>query len=161
MSTGAGTRRNSQPRRATAEQRREAVISGVLAGRKVVEIAAEMHVRPETVSRLLHEPDTAFRLAQRREAIARASRDALVALHAEALAVVLEDVRTRRDPQTALGALRVTMPAVAGTRTLIGPDFGDVIEQLSPEERRVRLEQLVREGERRLRVVSGGASTPR
>lgn len=148
----AETRRNSQPTRVTADQRREAVIAGVLAGQRVSDIAAGLGVRAETVSRLLHEPETAARLSQLRQEVTHACRDALMALQVEALAVVAASLRSGSDPHLALGVLRLTLPFTSRSESSPLGVSQAVIDQMTPEQRRERLAALVSDAERRLGI---------
>ena len=94
---------------AAAHGRRHAVVAAILAGASVGEAAALAGVRRETASRYLSEPAVAARLATERNGLADQTRNAVHALHREAVRIVLQDLRTGQSPERALAVLRLTL----------------------------------------------------
>jgi hypothetical protein len=94
---------------AAAQGRRHAVVAAILAGASVGEAAALAGVRRETASRYLSEPAVAAWLATERNALAEQTRNAVHALHREAVRILLRDLRTGQSPERALAVLRLTL----------------------------------------------------
>jgi len=96
---------------AAALLRRQTVVAALLAGSSVGEAAALAGVRRETASRYLSEPAMVALLTSERKALASQTRNAVHALHREAVFVALRDLRASQSPDRALAILRLTLRA--------------------------------------------------
>src|SRR4051812_28564025 len=107
------TRARSAMKRPSAATllRRQTVVAALLAGSSVGEAAALAGVRRETASRYLSEPAVVALLTSERDALASQTRNAVHALHREAVFVALRDLRTSQSPDRALAILRLTLRA--------------------------------------------------